>query len=89
MRAEFRPERTDFRPERTDSRPERADSRPEMANFKPEKANFRPERVDFWPERAWGDEQTEERMNECPPVFYRTLSPLGPLPKKRKIMNFC
>ena len=24
-------------------------------------------------------------MNESPPVFYRTSSPLGPLPKKEKI----
>ena len=27
------------------------------------------------------DERTNEQTNESPPVFYRTLSPLGPLPK--------
>ena len=26
--------------------------------------------------------QMDERMNKSPPVFYRTSSPLGPLPKK-------
>ena len=31
-----------------------------------------------------GDEQMNKRTNESPPVFYRTSSPLGPLPKKRK-----
>merc|ERR1711905_48554 len=42
-----------------------------------------PERADFRPERAWGgltDGRTEERTNKSPPVFYRTSSPLGPLP---------
>ena len=29
------------------------------------------------------NEQTDERTNEIPPVFYRTLSPSGPLPKNR------
>ena len=46
-------------------------------------ANFRPERADFGPERAWGewmDGQTDGMTNESPPVFYRTLSPLGTLP---------
>ena len=33
---------------------------------------------------AQTDGQTDERTNESPPVFYRTLSPSGPLPKKRK-----
>ena len=28
------------------------------------------------------DERTDERTNESPPVFYRTSSPSGPLPKK-------
>ena len=40
---------------------------------------------------AWG-ERTDERMDkwtsESPPVFYRTLSPLGPLPKK-SFKQFC
>ena len=35
--------------------------------------------------RAWGGGQTnkqiDKRTNKSPPVFYRTLSPLGPLPK--------
>ena len=38
-----------------------------------------------------GDEQTNERTyewtNKSPPVFYRTLSPLGLLPKKVKHRN--
>ena len=67
----------DSRRERVDSRSERADSRPEKADFRPEKADFRPKRTDFRPERAWG---ADGRTNESPPVFYRTLSPLGPLP---------
>ena len=77
--------RADFRPVRADFRPERADSRPERADFRPERVNFRPERADFRPERAWGgrtDERTNRRTNESPPVFYRTSSPSGPLPKK-------
>ena len=75
MRAEFRPERPDHRPERANSRPERAD-------FRPERADFRPERTDFRPERAWGrwtDRWTDGRRDKSP-VFYRTSSPLGPLP---------
>ena len=28
------------------------------------------------------DERMDKRTNESPPVFYRTLSPSGPLPKK-------
>ena len=64
----------------------RADSRPERADFRPERADFSLERADFKPERAWGgtNEQTngqaDERMN-ISPVFYRTSSPLGRLPK--------
>ena len=30
------------------------------------------------------DKRTNERMNESPPVFYRTSSPSGPLPKKER-----
>ena len=64
-----------------------ADSRPETADFRPEKADFRPERADFRPERAWGDGQTNKQTNQQTnkrksPVFYRTSSPSGPLPKK-------
>ena len=66
-------------------RPERADFRPERADFRPERADFRPERADFRPERAWGDERTNERTNKRKsPVFYRTSSPSGPLPKNRR-----
>ena len=64
-----------------------SDSRQERADFRPKRADFRPERTDFRPERAWGvqstDGQTDRRMNEWKnesPVFYRTSSPLGPLP---------
>ena len=60
----------------------------EKPDLRRERADFSPERVDFRPERAWGDKRTDERTdgmkNESPPVFYRTLSPPGPLPKKRK-----
>ena len=60
-----------------------ADFRPERIDFRPERVDFRPERVDFRPERAfWG--QTNRRMdgwtNKSPLVFFRTLSPLRPLP---------
>ena len=43
------------------------------------------ERVDFRPERTkeQNDGWTDERTNKSPPVFYRTSSPSGPLPKKR------
>ena len=80
-----------MKPERADFRPERADSRPERAYFRPERVDFSPERADFRPERAGGgrtnertDGRTDERTNGSPPVFYRTSSPSGPLPKKRK-----
>ena len=84
MRADFRPERTGFRPERTNFRPERADSRPERADFRPEKADFRPERADFRPERVWGRRTNERTDEQKSPVFYRTLSPSGLLPKRQK-----
>ena len=48
---------------------------------------MRGSRADFRPERAWGDgrinKQMDRQMNESPPVFYRTLSPSGPLPKRQ------
>ena len=48
---------------------------------------MRGSRADFRSERAWGDgrinKQMDRQMNESPPVFYRTLSPLGPLPKRQ------
>ena len=33
------------------------------------------------------NERTNERTNKSPPVFYRTSSPLGPLPKKGCLTN--
>ena len=67
-----------------DVRPENANWKLERADSGPERADFRPERGHFRPERAWGDKRTEGwkdgRTNESHPVFYRTLSPLGPLP---------
>ena len=86
-------ERADLRPVRPDFRPERPDLRPERADLRPERADFRPERADFRHERAWGG-RTDGRMHERKsPVFYRTLSPLGPLPKNQKglmiLVIFC
>ena len=49
-------------------RHERPDSRHERPDLGPERVDFRPERADFKP--------------ESPPVFYRTSSHSGPLPKK-------
>ena len=72
----------DFKPDRADFRPEKADSKPERADFRPERVNFWPERADFRSERAWGDKRTNGMTNESPPVFYRTSSPSGPLPKR-------
>ena len=75
--------RVDWWPEMADLRPEIADSRSERADFRPMRVNFRPERADFGPERAWGEQmdgRTDGMTNESPPVFYRTSSPLGPLP---------
>ena len=85
-RTDYRPKKTDYRPERADSRLERADFRPERVDFRPERVDFRPERADFRPERAWGTHgRTDGRTNESPPVFYRTSSPSGPLPKKETL----
>ena len=82
-RADFRSERADFRPERADSKLEKADFKPEKVNFWPDGADFRPDRADFKPERAWGTNKgMDKRTKRGPPVFYRTSSPLGPLPKK-------
>ena len=64
--------------------------RPEICSLRPQTCplRVRTESVDFRPERAWEsltgpggmDLRMEERTNKSPPVFYRTLSPLGPLP---------
>ena len=63
--------------------PERPDLRPDRPDFKPERPDLRPERPDG------GDGQTEEqRTNKSSPVFYRTLSPLGLLPKNMVIDGF-
>ena len=62
---------------------ERADSRSERADFRPERAGSRPERANFRPERVGGGGQTNGRTNKRKsPVFYRTASPSGSLPKK-------
>ena len=56
-----------------------------LSDLEAERADFRPERADFRPVRAWGGRthgRTDGRTNESPPVFYRTSSPSGPLPKK-------
>ena len=89
--ADKRPEVTDSKPKKPDFRPARAylrsrriDNKSERADFRHGRKNFRSERADFRSERAWG-ERMDGRMdgmtNESPPVFYRTLSPSGPLPK--------
>ena len=64
---------------------------PDRADFKPERADFRPEMADFRPEIVWGtyerkimNKQMNKWTNKCPPVFYKTLSPLWPLPKKQQ-----
>ena len=63
-------------------RPERADFKPEMVNVKPERAVFRPERDGGGGQTDKGmKERTIGQTNKSPPVFYRTSSPLGPLPK--------
>ena len=65
--------------------------RPDRSDFKPERPDLRPERPDLRPERLGGggrmNEPTKEQMNrrtKVPPVFYRTSSPSGPLPKNPK-----
>ena len=55
-----------------------------MPDLRPEKPNLRPEKLDLRPGglvKGGGDKQTDGRTNKSPPVFYRTLSPSGPLPK--------
>ena len=91
MRTDSRPELADLKPVREDIMPkranygsERADFRLERADFRLERADFKYERADFRPERAWGGRtngRTNEQTNKSPPVFYRTLSPSGPLPR--------
>ena len=66
---------------------ERPDLRPDGPDFKPERPDLRLERPDLRPEKPDGgdgltNERTDGRTNESPPVFYRTSSPSGPLPKR-------
>ena len=86
-RADFKPRRANSRPEKADSRPERADSRPERADFRPERVYYSLERADFRPKRAsGGDKRMNKRTHKRKsPVFYKTSSPLGPLPKKTAV----
>ena len=55
------------------------------AGFEVSKARFEVSEARF---EAWGPDErggrTNEWTNESPPVFYRTSSPSGPLPKKRE-----
>ena len=76
----LRPENLYLRPEWLDLRPERQDLRPERQDFRPERPDLRPEGLD----EGGTHERTNERTNKSPPVFYRTSSPSGPLPKKRQ-----
>ena len=78
-----------MRPERLDLRPERLDLRPERSVLRPERSDLRPKRSDLRPEGP-AEGQTDKRTNkQKSPVFYRTSSPSGPLPKKPKIvLNF-
>ena len=63
--------------------------RPERLDLGPKRLNLRLERLVLWPEgpdEGGGmNERTDGRTNESPPVFYRTSSPSGPLPKKARM----
>ena len=83
----MRPDSPDLRPDRPDEAEfERLDlrlDRPDLSLsgqiLEPERLDSSPERPDLRPEGV--DELWNERTNESPPVFYRTSSPSGPLPK--------
>ena len=77
----MRVERADLRHERTDFRFERADLGPDRAALRLERADLRPERTGGGTHR-----QKNKHTNKWTkfPVFYRTLSSTGPLPKKNK-----
>ena len=87
----MRPERPGLRPKNLDLRPEKPNLRPERPGLRSERLDLRPERPDLrsWrpemrpegPEGGWTDGRTD---GQIPPVFYRTSSPSGPLPKKHK-----
>ena len=89
LRQGLRPENLNLKPEKPNLRPERPGLRPEKLDLRPERPNLRSQRPDLRPEGPDGgrnkqiNEQTNKRKNKSPPVFYRTLSPSGPLPKKR------
>ena len=82
-RPRLRPERPDVRPGRLDLRPERLDLRPERLDLRPERPDLRPEGSDEEGTNKRMNERTDRRTNESPPMFYRTSSPWGPLPKNR------
>ena len=86
----LRPERADFRPERawggqmnepTDEQTDKQKSPCVLQDFVPFGAAA--QKADFGPERAWG-RRMDKQTNRSHPVFYRTSSPSGPLPKKLK-----
>ena len=60
-----------------------------MELLRPNRAVLRPERADLRPGRedGWMDRQTNGWTNKSPPVFYRTSSPSGPLPKKQLVIQ--
>ena len=88
-RLDLRPERLDLRPKRLDLRPERPDLRLERPDLRLERPDLRPERLDLRHERpdlrsqrgGQPNDRTNGRTNKSPPVFYKTSSPSGPLPK--------
>ena len=77
------PERHSLRLVGPDLRLLRLDLRPERPDLRPDRLDLRPSRPDLRPDRLVGgtDKQTNKRTNESPPVFYRTSSLSGPLPK--------
>ena len=80
---DLRPNRPGLRPERLDLRYERPVLKPERLDLRPERPDSRSQRPDLRPEgpdEGGANEWTNERTNESPLVFYRTSSPLGPLP---------
>ena len=84
---DLRPQRADTRPQRANFRTKRVVFRCERTDFRSEGTDFRPERTDLKSERS--DRETNGQMargiSECPPVFYRTSSPLGLLPRNSKM----
>ena len=89
------PERANIRLKREDFGPEKADFGPERTELGPERTNFRAEKAGFSPRgelgEGGGDELTNLRdgqTNKSLPVFYRTSSPFGPLPKEQRMRVF-